>query len=220
MSKAQDELPRLKMMTRRSIKTSGYIVWPCMIGLFVCAELLVEFLLTETWLPSVPYLRLFVLSYAFLPIQTANQSAMKAIGRGDVFLRLQTVGKVVGVVSILITMQIGVYAIALGIVFVAIFEMVIKAAPNKKFIDYGYMEQLKDLLPSMAVSCLMGFCVWWLQYLNLPLILILALQASVGAGIYILLSVVFKMEGFFYIWDMVKSMLLKRNTKKGDQDGN
>lgn len=216
MAQAQNDLSRLKTMTRRSVKTSGYIVWPCMIGLFVCAEPLVEFLLTDTWLPCVPFLRMFAISYGFIPVQTANINAMKAIGRSDVYLKLQTIGKVAGLISILITMQISVYAIAFGTVLVVIFEMVIKATPNKKFIDYGYMEQLKDLLPSMAVSCLMGFCVWWLQYLNLPLILMLAIQASVGASIYILLSVLFKMEAFFYMWDMVKKLLLKRNNKRGD----
>lgn len=209
MSTVQDDIIRLKSMTRRAIKTSGFIVWPCMTGLFVCAETLVEILLTDSWISCVPYLRLFCISYAFIPLRAANVNAIKAVGRSDVFLRLEVCGKITGLLLIFITMKIGVFAIALGTVFAAIFEMIIKTVPNKKLIAYGYMEQLQDVLPSMMVSIFMGLCVWWLQYLNLPLILVLVIQASVGACIYIALSVIFKMEAFFYMWEMVKGMLEK-----------
>ncbi len=209
MSRTQDDAIRLKSMTRRSIKTTAYIVWPCMIGLVVCATPLIEFLLTETWLETVPYVRLFCISYAFVPMQTANQNTMKALGRSDIFLKLQTVGKVVGLITIFITMQFGVLAIAMGTVFAAIFETFLKMSPNKKLIDYGYLEQLKDIFPSALLAAFMGVCVWPLQYLNIPLILVLAIQASAGAAIYFVLSAVFKMETFLLLWELLQTLLKK-----------
>lgn len=202
MASTQNDTIRLKAMTRRSIKTTSYLVWPCMIGLIVCAEPLIELLLTAAWLPTVPFVRLFCISYAFMPMQTANQNTLKALGRSDIYLKLQTIGKGVGIITILITMQIGVLAIAAGAVAVVIFEMLIKATPNKKMIDYGYMEQLKDILPSMLLAFFMGICVWWLQYLNLPLILVLAVQVGVGVLIYFGLSAVFKMETFMLLLEL------------------
>ncbi len=215
MSRAQDDTIRLKSMTRRSIKTTGYLVWPCMIGLIATSEPLIEFLLTDTWLPTVPFMRLFCLSYAFMPMQTANQNAIKALGRSDIYMKLQITGKVVGIITILLTMQIGVLAIAAGTVAVAIFEMLIKAAPNKQFINYGYAEQLKDILPSMLLAICMGACVWPLQYLNLPLIAILAVQATTGATIYFALSALLKFETFTLLWELLMKILGKvRKNKK------
>lgn len=213
MSKVQDNISRVKLMARTSIKTSSYLVWPCMAGLFACAEPLVELLLTETWLPCVPFLRIFCITYGFFPVQTANLNAIKAIGRGDIFLRLQIIGKSIGLISILITMNIGVYAIAMAGVVVAIIEVFVKATPNKKLIGYGYIEQIKDILPAMALSAFMGFCIWWIQYLNLSLILILFLQMVAGVVLYIITSMIFKMESFNLILGMVKSFKGKTANK-------
>ena len=84
----------VKAMTRRAIKMSSFIMWPLMIGLGVCAEPIVRLILTEKWLFCVPYLRIFCFTYAFYPIHTANLSAIKAMGRSDMFLTLEIIKKV------------------------------------------------------------------------------------------------------------------------------
>lgn len=207
MARVQDDKMHLKSIMRRSIKTTGYLVWPCMIGLIVCAEPLVAWMYTEKWLFSVPFMRLFCISYAFMPMQTANQQAINAIGRSDISMKLQIIGKTVGVLTILVTMQFGVFAIAVGTVAVAIFEVFIRVAPNKKLIDYGYIEQIKDILPYMLLSAFMGICVWPLQYLSLPLILVLAIQVGAGATIYFALSALFKMETFMMLLDTARTFI-------------
>lgn len=211
MAKAQDDIVRLKAITRKSIRTTGYIVWPCMIGLFVCAEALVELLLTSAWSPCVPYLRLFCVSYAFLPMRTANQQAVKALGRSDIYLSLQTFAKVVGVIIIFFSMHFGVFAIAIGAVFVDIFEAIIIMPPNKKLLDYKYMEQIKDIYPNILLASFMGFCVWWLKYLSINLFLILSLQIIIGILVYISISIIFKIEAFNMILEVLTNI---KNEKK------
>lgn len=75
MSSAQDDKIRMKSMTRRSIKTSTYIMAPIMMGLAFTAKPLVSLLLTDKWLGCVPYLQVFCISYMFYPIHTANLNA-------------------------------------------------------------------------------------------------------------------------------------------------
>ena len=106
LSKAQDAPSVVKSMTRRAIKTSTYIMMPFMVGLAVCAEPLVSLILTDKWLPCVPFLRIFCFSFAFYPIHTANLNAIKALGRSDLFLKLEIIKKVVGIIAILSTMWI------------------------------------------------------------------------------------------------------------------
>ena len=86
MSSEQENRERVRDLTRRTIKISSYIMWPMMMGLSACAEPLVSILLTDKWLPCVPFMRIFCITYAFYPVHTANLNAIKALGRSDIFL--------------------------------------------------------------------------------------------------------------------------------------
>lgn len=210
MSHEQDDKNRVKSMTRKSIKTSSYIIWPCMIGLCVSANPLVELILTEKWLPIVPYLRIFCLTYGFLPMNTANLSAIKAIGHSAIFLKIQIIKKSIGVIFILLAVQFGVFAIAIVGIFATIIETIVNAVPNKKLINYSYTQQMADIFPSIVLAIMMGICIWWIQYLSMPLILILVLQVILGMGVYIFLSLIFKMDSFFYLWNKIKDIMDKK----------
>ena len=204
MSAEQDDKSRVRAMTRRAIKTSTYIMMPLMMGLAVSAEPLVSLILTDKWLPCVPFLRIFCFTYAFYPIHTANLNAIKAMGRSDMFLKLEIAKKAFGLVVLVSTMWFGVIWMAYSLLLASLFSQIINSFPNKKLLEYGYIQQLKDMLPQIALSCVMGFCVYLLNYVRLPDTVILILQATVGAVLYITLSKVFKIESFEYVLNMLK----------------
>ena len=108
MSNEQDDAVRVKEMTRRAIKTSTFIMAPLLMGLAATADSLVYILLTAKWLPCVFYLRIFCVTYMFYPIHTANLNAIKALGRSDMFLKLEIIKKVVGLVLLALTVGISV----------------------------------------------------------------------------------------------------------------
>ena len=209
MSGEQDNAERVKSMTRRAIKTSTYIMAPLMMGLLFCAEPVVKLLLTEKWIPCVPYLRIFCFTYMFWPIHTANLNAIKAMGRSDIFLRLEIIKKARGVILLLLTMRISVMAMAYSLIVSGILSQVINSWPNWKLLNYKYIEQLRDILPSIIVATCMGICVYCIGFLSLPTIITLIVQVVVGATIYIGVSAIFKLEEFEYLLGMVKSFLKK-----------
>ena len=159
MSKAQDDPNAVKNMTRRAIKTSTYIIMPCMVGLGVCSEPLISLLLTDKWLPCVFFLRVFCFSYAFWPIHTANLNAINALGRSDLFLKLEIIKKIVVLLATLSTMFISVKAMACSVLATSILGQMINSWPNKKLMDYSYFEQVKDMLPQICLSLIMGILV-------------------------------------------------------------
>ena len=112
MSIVQDDRAQIKSMTRRSIVTSVYVMAPLMMGLAGCAEPLVSLILTDKWLPCVPYMRIFCITYMFWPVHSANLNAIKAMGRSDLFLRLEILKKIIGIGLLLCTMRISVMAMA------------------------------------------------------------------------------------------------------------
>ena len=156
LSSEQDDKARVREMTRRAIRVSTYVLMPLMAGLAVCAEPLVCLLLTEKWLPSVPYMQLFCLYYAFWPLHTANLNAIKATGHSGIFLYLEIIKKVLETAVLLVTMRYGVMAIMLGLLFNGFASVAINAWPNRKLLNYSIPQQLKDTFPALALSLLMG----------------------------------------------------------------
>lgn len=212
LSAHQDNRKRVKDMVRRSIVTSSFLIFPMMIGLAVVAEPLVKIVLTDKWLPSVPFLQIFCISYALRPIHTANLQAINAMGRSDIFLKLEIIKKIIGLAILIVTLPFGVYAIALGMVFSGLIASFVNAYPNKQLLDYSYKEQWIDVVPSLLISVAMGAVVYMFNFLNISSVQILVLQISSGTIMYIGLSKIFKIESFNYLITTVKQLL---NSKKG-----
>lgn len=209
MASAQDDAGRVKSMTRRAIKTSTYIMAPLMMGLAFCAEPIVGLVLTDKWLPCVPFLRIFCITYMFYPIHTANLNAIKAMGRSDLFLKLEIIKKVVGIALLLSTMWFGVMAMAYSLLISSVLSQIINSWPNRKLLRYGYLEQLKDILPGIALAVLMGCCVNLVELFHLTNIVTLLIQIPLGALIYIIASVWLHLESFEYMRDLIRPMIRK-----------
>lgn len=209
MASEQDDHARVKAMTRRAIKTSTYIMAPLMMGLAFCAEPVVRLVLTDKWLPCVPFLRIFCVTYMFYPIHTANLNAINAMGRSDLFLRLEIVKKIVGMTILLSTMWFGVMAMAYSLLVSSVLGQIINSWPNRKLLNYGYLEQLKDILPGILLAVGMGYCVYPVSLLGLSSAVTLVIQVPLGAAIYIGASAVLHLESFEYLMGMVRPVLDK-----------
>ncbi len=209
MSNVQDDRKHVKNMTRRSIMVSTYIMAPLMIGLFFTAVPVIRLILTEKWLPCVVFLRVFCLTFLFMPIHTANLNAIKAMGRSDLFLKLEILKKIVGMALLFATMWISVEAMAYSLLISNIASQIINSWPNKKLLGYSYIEQLKDILPSIFLSVFMGVSIWLFSFLNLPDIVTLLIQVVTGGIIYIIGSRVFKLTPFQYIIGIIEPYLKK-----------
>ena len=193
------------------MKTTAYLVFPMMAGLMAVGEPLIRWLLTDKWLPCVPYLRLSCLYWACQPIQTTNWQVIKAMGRSDLCFKLEIVKKIIGVSMIIAAVPYGVYAMGVSNAVFAVVSMLINIAPNKKLIGYSYLEQLVDLLPSLLASCVMGSAVLLIGRLPIADLPLLILQILVGVLIYIALSLITKNDSFRYLLNTVRSVLRKKN---------
>ena len=210
MADVQDDHLKVKSMTRRAIKTSTYIMAPLMMGLAFCATPIVKLVLTDKWLMCVPYLRIFCISYMFWPIHTANLNAIKAMGRSDLFLKLEVLKKLVGLTLLFITMNISVMAMAYSLLVSSLASQIINTWPNKKLLNYGYLEQLKDILPSITLAVVMGAIISLFSLIELNMAIQLCLQIIFGMVIYWFGSRIFKLESYEYIVGLIKAIIKKK----------
>ena len=196
MSEAQEQRERVRAMTRRSIRMSTFVIMPMMAGLAAIAQPTVRLLLGEAWMPSVPFLQIFSFIYAFYSLDTANLNAIKALGRSDLFLKLEIIKKTFGILTLL--------AMALGGIFTCITGQIINAWPNKRLLSYSYREQLKDMLPNISLSLLMGALVWVVQFLSLPDLITLLIQIPLGLMIYAGTAWMIKSENLNYFLSVLR----------------
>lgn len=212
MANEQDDPARVRSMTRRAIKTSTYVMAPLMMGLAACAEPLIRLILTEKWLPCVPFLRIFCITYMFWPIHTANLNAIKALGRSDLFLKLEIVKKIVGLTILLCTMRHGVMAMAYSLLLSSVLSQIINTWPNRKLLRYHYLNQLADILPALLLACAMGLAVYCIQFLGWGDLPTLCVQIPVGAALYLAGSALLRLDSFLYLRSTAEKLLLHKNT--------
>lgn len=212
MSANQEDKTAVKAMMRKSIILSSYIIFPMMAGLAGVATPLVKLLLTEKWLPCVPYLQLYCFTLAFNPVHTCNLQAINAVGRSDVFLRLELIKKTLGVAMLTVAVVFfdSPIAIAATGTVTSLVGSFINASPNKKLVNYSYPEQVRDILPAFLASLGMFAVLQLLQLLPLGDLVLMLLQVVVGVCLYVGVSVVFRLKPFLYLLDMLKSFLKKK----------
>ncbi len=195
---------------RRAMKTSLYVCAPLLFGLSAVAEPMTVLLLTEKWLPCVEYIRLVSMMCLFWPL-TAQRHALNSLGKSGVSLRLNIITKVITIIVLIATYKISVSAMLYGSISVSIIAYAIGAFEYRKHLKYKISTQLKDILPPVVLGIIMFIVTYCVSFLNLPYLPMIILQIIVGAVVYILLSVIFKIDSFYYILNILKGFLKKKN---------
>lgn len=213
LSEVQEQKERLKSMVRRSIVTSTFLIFPAMAGLAAIAKPLTVFLLTEKWLPAVPFIQFCCFTYAFLPVHTANLQAIKALGRSDIFLKLEIIKKVIGVSILVLTLPHGLMIMMTGRCVSTVISSFINAFPNRKLLNYSYIEQLKDMAPSFFLSLVMAVAILPVTLLQIHPLLQMIVQIVIGVCVYFGLAKLFRLECLEYLINTVKGFLRKKNDK-------
>lgn len=211
MSREQDDHERLKGLMRGSVAMSAYVVFPVMAGLAGVAKPLVALVLTEKWLPSVPYMQIYCFAMAFIPIQAGCLQAINAVGRSDLFLRISVIKTGVSLAALMAAVTIfdSPIAIAGVTVITTLAACIINAVTCKKLIGYRYSEQMKDMMPAGLLSVLMLLAVLLAGQLQLSALKLLLIQVAVGIAVYISLSAVLQIPTFVQLWQLAKQIVGK-----------
>jgi O-antigen/teichoic acid export membrane protein len=163
-STLQDDRARLKRGVKKALTALVLVNFPMMIGLAIVARPLVLVLLTEKWAPSIPYVQLLCAAGLLFPLQQTNLTVLQALGRSDLFLRLEIIKKTFIVVNIAITWRWGISAMIYGMVALSFISYYLNSYYTGLLIDYPVTEQVLDLAPYLLVSLLMGAVVFCMLF--------------------------------------------------------
>lgn len=215
LASCQEDRKRVRSMMRRSVVTSSFILFPMMAGLAVLAEPMILVLLTDKWLPAVPFLQMACISYSLWPVHTANLQAINALGRSDIFLHLEIIKMILGLAVLGISIPFGIYAIAFGGIVNGVISTFINASPNNKLLGYSYRDQLRDIGPSLLLSILMAGIVTLVGLIDLEPLPHLIAGILTGVISYTAMAALLKLECYIYLLETLKEFLQGRNGGMG-----
>jgi len=201
----------LKPGVRKALVALMIPTLPMMIGMALVARPLVLVLFGAKWLPCVPYLQILSIAGALWPLHVINLNVLVALGRSDLFFRLEILKKLLIGAALLVTFRISVMAITWGVLIVSVACVFLNSFYSKALIGYGLRDQLKDLAPYAAVSASMGAITWCARALlsHLPAIH-LAVAVLASAVFYCAICHLLKLESYRSLLGYALAVLPKR----------
>ena len=211
-----DNMARVRAMTRRALKTMGFVFFPLMIGLACVADPLVDVLLTSKWDGCVFFLQVLAISNALGLWGGVSLDSLKAIGKGGALVKLEVVKKPVYVLLLVAGVMISVQAVAITMLLYGIYGALINMRELSKHTGYTIRRQLLDVAPEAGMGVAMGIVVCALNVLPIQSLAKLAVQIVAGVVVCVAIARGTRMES----WEYAVELLGKRTGRKdGDKTG-
>ena len=144
LSNLQDDRERLVAVYRKSLFFVAMIIFPLMVLCTLLAKPIVIILLTEKWLSCVVLMQWLFLARMFTPISAINMNVLNAIGRSDLFMKLDFAKIPLDILILAATIPIGVKAIVIGSFVNSFICFFVNAYLPGRIFGYGGLHQLFD----------------------------------------------------------------------------
>ena len=187
LSRVQDDDTQLMGAYRKFISMVAFIVFPAALGLAGIARPLILALINENWVGCVPFIQVLVFAYAMDGITIINLNLLYVKGKSDIVLKLEIIKKTIAITILLITIRYGVMAICLGQVTYAFIALILNTRNTKKLLNYGLLNQIKDLYPYFLISLVIMALALLLDHLIINSWIVLALSLIVCPVVYVML---------------------------------
>lgn len=211
ISRQQDDLRQVRSIVSTTVSVSSYLIIPLLVFFTFAAGKIVLLILTDKWLPCVPYLQIFCLYYMFTPIKSAKYQAITAIGRADISLKCEIIQKVFGVAILLYTIFVckTVIAIALGNIVFTIVTVIITAIVCSRYINLSYIQQFKDVIHALIAGVFVYITLMIVSLKSINLFIDLIVEAIAFLISYIVISKIFRFQEFKKLEGVLRALIGK-----------
>ncbi len=196
LSKMQSDGELLGRNYRKMIRVSSFLVFPIMMLMCALAHPIIVALVTDKWIDSVILLQLMCFTYMLQPAQILNLNFLQVKGRTDLTMKLEFIKKGVYTVAIVVSIQFGLVVLCVADFFLTLFALFINTYYTGKFINVGFVKQVKDMLPHFFLSMVMLVVVFLFIQLFSSVWLQLILGGIVGLVFYFGMALLLKFDEF------------------------
>lgn len=213
LSEIQDDKKRMVEGYRRVIKMTMFVTAICMISLGAVAEPLIYCLIGPQWHEAATYLPLICISMAFYPLHAINLNMLQVLGRSDIFLYLEIIKKVIGLVPICIGIFVDIYWMLVASILIGFVSLYLNSWYTGKALGYTFWKQLRDIAPSFGIAFTIAISVFFFKYLPISNWGILPIQIVVGVVVCIIACRKSQLEEYKEVLGMLTIILDKRKHK-------
>ncbi len=209
LAELKNDQVKLREAYRSMIRMVAFILFPIMAILAAVAEPMVHIILTDKWQPCVPILQILCIVGAFYPLHAINLDILKVKGRSDLFLKLEVIKQVLNILMIVICYRWGVMGLVWGSVVLNFVCYYLNAFYSKRIIEYGIMNQMKDLINITFMSSVVFIMLFLLNYIIQNTLLLLFIIPVLGMCLYIALAYILKVDELLKIRHILSGILKK-----------
>jgi O-antigen/teichoic acid export membrane protein len=166
LARVQDDPQKLNSAFRQILTTTFYIVAVFMFGMAAVADSMVVTLIGEQWRQSVVFLQMLCFVGLLYPLNSININLLNVVGRSDLYLKLQVISQVLTVPVIVFGILFGIQIMIFGMCLNSLLAFFYFSRVSSKFSGYSVGSQLKDILPLLLVTALMGALVYLADYIS------------------------------------------------------
>jgi O-antigen/teichoic acid export membrane protein len=211
LTSIRDQREKLISLYQQLIAITMLVSLPALFGFAAVADSFVLLFLGEDWLPAVPIIQILCFARAVTPISAVNMSILNAVGRSDLFLKVDLSKLPMTLVALFLSVPHGVQAIAWAMLITSSIAYFINAYYPGKLFGFGAWKQLK-IAKNYIVSATAMFLV--LRMINFePLWLDLVVSIMLGAIIYFFLLWLFRDLMFIRVMVEIAEKLSKLKQK-------
>ena len=184
LSNIQDEKERMVAAYRRIIKLTMFFAFTGTFALGAVSEPLLYCLIGEKWHEAATYLPLICIVASLYPLHSLNLNMLKVQGRSDLFLFLEIIKKIIGLVPLFVGAFVGIFPMLFASMGTSIICYFLNSYFPGKLLGYTSWKQLRDIAPSFFIALTMAVVVYLLKFLPLSNWVILPIQIVVGVAIF------------------------------------
>ena len=206
LSKYQDDKERLLQYTRLYMKVASFVVFPVMLGFAGIAENFVLVLLGDKWLPAVYYIQIVSIATMFDIVAAGNCETIKAMGRSDVFLKIEIIKKVGYFITLILFLLFSnsPQVLAISLLVCTVIQVVVNSIPNRMLIGYKSIQQIMDIFPNFVNAFIMFFVVMIVGKIQMNAIALLVLQIFIAGIVYLLIGIISKNKSISILLNTIK----------------
>ena len=201
----QDDNEWLEQTFPLFIRLSCFIVFPIMVLLAVIAKPLVLIILSDKWLSSAPLISILALAYMWVAVGTLNNSLINSKGRSDIYLKAEIIKKVIAVLILIVTLQLGLIWLCIGLLIYNIIDFNIIIWFTRKIYPLGYNIQYKAFLPILLLSFVAGGITYCIGSFINTIWIKLTLEIIMYMSIYLILSIILRINELKIIKNLIRN---------------
>lgn len=215
ISSLQNNEEEMIVVFKRLIRLTFIVTFPLVVGMAVLSKNIIQVLLTEKWLPAAFYLSCMSFAYIFRPINSLNMNILNAIGRSDLFLKVDLAKIPIDILVLIFALPRGIKTFVITKSMLGLVSHCINAYLPGKMYGFGPFKQLFCAWKGILSSAVMGGVVFFLnRVFAFNEIAKLIALIFIGAAVYYLCLKILREDELIIMEKKVINFIGKKTSRK------